>query len=142
MNKHPSKPTIEVAEDKKIEPKELISNDIDTTPTVYNNLKTKLPIKLEVVLDDKVSLEDKPSKQEVYSILLATMDDKKQAFFMGEKLDGTFGSPTTTPIHSYFHTQTKPTKVSLPIQPTKPCLSSKQAPTTTTPFYYTITSNA
>jgi hypothetical protein len=67
---------------------------------VYNNFKTKLP-ELEVVLEDKVSIKDRPSKQEVYSTLLATMEDKTQTFFVKEKLDGSYDSPTTTPIHSH-----------------------------------------
>ncbi len=65
------------------------------------NLKTKLPIQLEVALEQyKVSTEDKPSKQKDYSTLLATMDNKTQDIDMGEKSDGKFDSPTATPNHS------------------------------------------
>lgn len=103
LNKNTSKPTIKVADDKDIAPKELSSHNPDTTLMVHNNPKIKLPIKLE----NKVSIENNTSKQKTNLTLLATMDNKTQAFFMGEKSDETFNIPTTTSIHSYFHTQNK-----------------------------------
>ena len=79
----------------------------------YTNLKTKSPIQLEVALEQyKVSTEDKPSKQEDYLTLLATMDNKTQDINMGEKSDGKFDNPTATPNHSYFSTQHNANKTS------------------------------
>ncbi len=105
LNKKPSIPTIEVADDKK-KPKELISNMIDTTLTNYTNLKTKLQSKLEVILEqNKIPIEDKPSNKEVCPTRLTNMDDRTQAFCMGEKLGVKFDSRMTTPIHSHSNSQ-------------------------------------
>ena len=131
LSKQPSKPEIEVADNKKLEDKELISNIHNTTPMNHTNLKIKLPTQLEVALEQcQVSTEDKPLKQEVYSTFLATTDNKTKVFDVGKELDGKFNSRMTTHI---------PMRVSKPTQRTKPAISSKQTPIKTVPFHPTIT---
>jgi hypothetical protein len=113
LSKKPSQPEIEVADDKKIKTKEIISKTIDTTPTNGTNLKTKSPIQLEVTPEQyKIPTEDKPSKQKVYSTLLAIRDNKTQVSNMGKKSHGKLNSPTATHNHSYFSTQHNANKAS------------------------------